>query len=170
MNCTHVWNYEQTLAYLFPSLERSMRETDFLHNTFKNGYQVFRTLIPLGDYWWPFKPCADGQMGNIVRVYREWKLSGDTEWLKKLWPKVKAALEFAWKGVGDVDKKLIWQKERLLLAWDPDKDGVIEGEQHNTYDIEFYGPNTMTGSLYLAALKASVEMAEAVGDRKKSKE
>ncbi|MGB2762776.1 MAG: GH116 family glycosyl-hydrolase [Candidatus Aminicenantaceae bacterium] len=170
MNCTHVWNYEQTLAYLFPSLERSMRETDFLHNTFKNGYQVFRTLIPLGDYWWPFKPCADGQMGNIVRVYREWKLSGDTEWLKKLWPKVKAALEFAWKGVGDVDKKLIWQKERLLLPWDPDKDGVMEGEQHNTYDIEFYGPNTMTGSLYLAALKASVEMAEAVGDRKKSKE
>jgi len=170
MNCTHVWNYEQTLAYLFPSLERSVRETDFLHNTFNNGYQVFRTLMPLGDNWWLFKPCADGQMGNIVRVYREWKLFGDTEWLRKLWPKVKAALEFAWKGVGDVDKELKWQKERLLMPWDPDKDGVMEGEQHNTYDIEFYGPNTMTGSLYLAALKASAEMAEAVGDRKKSKE
>ena len=170
MNCTHVWNYEQTLAYLFPSLERSFRQTDFLHNTFDNGYQVFRTLMPLGEYWWTFKPCADGQMGNIVRVYREWKLSGDTEWLKRLWPRVKAALEFAWKGVGDVDEALEWQKEKLLLPWDPDKDGIMEGEQHNTYDIEYYGPNTMTGSLYLAALKACSEMAKAVGERERSKE
>ena len=170
MNCTHVWNYEQTLAYLYPSLERTMRETDFLHNTFENGYQVFRTLMPLGNYWWTYKPCADGQMGNIVRVYREWKLSGDTEWLKTLWPKVKAGLEFAWRGVGDVPDELKWQTQRLLLPWDPDKDGVMEGEQHNTYDIEFYGPNTMTGSLYLAALKAASEMAEAVGDRKRAKE
>lgn len=170
MNCTHVWNYEQTMAYLFPSLERTMRETDFLHNTFANGYQVFRTLMPLGNYWWTYKPCADGQMGNIVRVYREWKLSGDTEWLRKLWPKVKAALEFAWKGVGEVSEDLKWQKARLHLPWDPDKDGVMEGEQHNTYDIEFYGPNTMTGSLYLAALRAASEMAEAVGERKKADE
>ncbi len=170
MNCTHVWNYEQTMAYLFPSLERTMRETDFLHNTFANGYQVFRTLMPLGKYWWTYKPCADGQMGNIVRIYREWKLSGDTEWLRKLWPKVKAALEFAWKGVGEVSEDLKWQQARLHLPWDPDKDGVMEGEQHNTYDIEFYGPNTMTGSLYLAALKAASEMAEVVGDKKKADE
>ncbi len=170
MNCTHVWNYEQTLAYLFPCMERTIRETDFLHNTFDNGYQVFRTLIPLGDYWWTFKPCADGQMGNIVRVYREWKLSGDTEWLKKLWPKVRAALEFAWKGVENVGEDLKWQKDRLLLPWDPDKDGVMEGEQHNTYDIEYYGPNTMAGSLYLAALRAASEMAEAVGEPDRAKE
>jgi non-lysosomal glucosylceramidase len=164
MNCTHVWNYENTMAYLFPSLERSFRETDFLHNTFDNGYQVFRTLMPLGDYWWKFKPCADGQMGNIVRVYREWKLSGDTEWLKKLWPKVKKALEFAWNGVGHVQEENKWQQEMLKMPWDPDKNGVMEGEQHNTYDIEYYGPNTMTGSLYLAALKAASEMAEALGE------
>jgi len=170
LNCTHVWNYEQTMASLFPSLERSVRETDFLHNTFDNGYQVFRTLAPLGDYWWAYKPCADGQMGNIVRVYREWKFSGDTDWLKQLWPRVKGALEFAWKGVGSVSEGFLWQKEMLSLPWDPDKDGVMEGEQHNTYDIEFYGPNTMTGSLYLAALKAAAEMATAVGEQKKSAE
>ena len=169
MNCTHVWNYENTLAFLFPSLERTMRETDFLHNTFDNGYQVFRTLMPLGDYWWKFKPCADGQMGNIVRVYREWKLSGDTRWLKKLWPKVKKALEFAWQGVGEVPEQFKWQKELLVMPWDPDQDGVMEAEQHNTYDIEFYGPNTMTGSLYLAALKAATAMAQAIGDKEAAK-
>jgi len=168
MNCTHVWNYENTMAYLFPSLERSFRETDFLHNTFDNGYQVFRTLIPLGPYWWKFKPCTDGQMGNIVRVYREWKLSGDTDWLKKLWPQVKKALEFAWNGVGEVEEGLKWQQELLKMPWDPDQNGVMEAEQHNTYDIEYYGPNTMTGSLYLAALKASAEMAEALGEKNKA--
>lgn len=170
MNCTHVWNYEQTQAFLFPSLERSMRETDFLHNTFDNGYQTFRTLLPLGPYWWRFKPCADGQMGNVVRAYREWKYSGDTAWLRKLWPRIRAALEFAWKGVGQVDDDLKWQQGNLLLPWDPDKDGVMEGEQHNTYDIEFYGPNTMTGSLYLAALKAGSEMAAAMGEKDRSRE
>ncbi|MDZ7330492.1 MAG: non-lysosomal glucosylceramidase [candidate division KSB1 bacterium] len=164
MNCSHVWNYAQTVAFLFPSLERSARETDFLHNTYDNGYMPFRSLVPLGDYRWKFKPCADGQMGAILRAYREWKLSGDNAWLARLWPKIKASLEFAWKGVGDIPESLQWQKENLPVPWDGNKDGVIEGEQHNTYDIEFYGPNTMTGSLYLAALKAAAEMARFMDD------
>jgi len=148
MNCTHVWNYEQALAHLFPNLERRMRETDFLHNTREDGSMAFRSLIPLGPYLWKFKPAADGQMGTVMKAYREWKLSGDTEWLRKIWPGVQRALEFA------------WAKER---GWDPNQDGVMEGEQHNTYDIEFYGPNTMMGSLYLGALRAAEEMAKALG-------
>ena len=32
---------------------------------------------------------------------------------------------------------------------------LMEGEQHNTYDIEFYGPNTMMGTFYLGALRAA---------------
>jgi non-lysosomal glucosylceramidase len=40
----------------------------------------------------------------------------------------------------------------------------MEGEQHNTYDIEFFGANTMMGSLYLGALKAAAIMAARVGD------
>ena len=39
----------------------------------------------------------------------------------------------------------------------------MEGEQHNTYDIEFYGPNSMMGGFYLGALLAGAKMAEAVG-------
>jgi len=165
-SCTHVWNYEQAMAFLFPGLERNMRETAFLHDTQANGYQTFRTLFPIGDYWWKFKPAADGQMGNIVRTYRDWKISGDTAWLRKMWPKVKAALEFAWKGTGEPGPGFEWQKSMAPLPWDVNQDGVMEGEQHNTYDIEFYGPNTMTGSLYLAALKAGAEMAGAMGEKK----
>lgn len=152
MNCTHVWNYEQTLAFLFPYLERTMRLTDFLHNTDDSGYMAFRTLLPLVGARWKFKPAADGQMGCIMKLYREWKLSGDDEFLRALWPKAKRALEFAWE------------------VWDKDKDGLMEDEQHNTYDIEFYGPNPMTSSLYLGALRAAEEMAKHLGDKDSEKQ
>jgi len=86
-------------------------------------------------------------MGSVLKLYREWQISGDEPFLRRLWPRAKAALEYAW------------------TSWDKDRDGVMEGEQHNTYDIEFYGPNTMMGTLYLGALKAGAAMAEAMGDR-----
>jgi len=146
LNCTHVWNYEQTLAYLFPNMERTMRDTDFLFNTNDEGKMSFRTLIPLGKKRWEYHAAADGQMGCIIKLYREWLLSGDMVFLKKMWPKAKQALEFAWKD------------------WDPDKNGVMEGQQHNTYDIEFYGPNPMMGAIYLTALRAAEKMALALGD------
>jgi len=167
-NCSHVWNYAQTMAALFPDLEQKVREVSFLHDTFDNGYQCFRTVFPLSDYWFT-AVAADGQMGNIVRVYREWKNSGDSEWLARLWPKVKAALEFAWKGSGKVEGKYAWQ-ENALIPWDPNREGIMRGNQHNTYDINFFGPNMMTGSLYLAALKACSEMALVMDEPEKSKE
>ncbi len=149
MNCTHVWNYEHSLAHLFPSLERTMRETDFQTNTRPSGDMAFRTLLPvLSGELWSFRPAADGQMGCILKLYREWKLSGDSVFLRALWPAAKRALEFAWRG-----------------GWDADRDGVMEGEQHNTYDIEFYGPNSMMGTLYLGALRAAEEMASALGEQ-----
>jgi len=168
--CTHVWNYEQTMASLFPTLEQNARKVAFMHDTFDNGFQAHRSVFPLGEYWFDGPPAADGQMGNIVRVYREWKNCGDSQCLKMIWPKVKAALEFAWKGVGDVPEELKWQKNSMALPWDPNKDGVIEGCQQNTYDIDFYGPNSMIGSLYLAALKAAAEMAQSLGEPDKAAE
>jgi non-lysosomal glucosylceramidase len=146
MNCTHVWNYEQALAHLFPELERSMRTTDFTVNLQDDGAMAFRTLVPTGRARWKFKPAADGQMGCVMKLYREWQLSGDDRFLRALWPPARKALEYAWK------------------YWDADQDGVMEGEQHNTYDIEFYGANTMMGTLYLGALLAGERMARAVGD------
>jgi hypothetical protein len=142
-----VWNYEQALAFLFPALERTMREVDFGHNTDEDGFMVFRSRIPLGTPKWDFPhAAADGQMGTVVKLYREWQLSGDLDFVRRLWPKAKAALEYAWKD------------------WDPDRDGVMEGVQHNTYDIEFRGPNPMMGAIYLTALRCAAEMARALGD------
>ncbi len=152
MNCTHVWNYAQTPAYLFPQLERSVRETDFLHNTRPDGNMAFRTLLPLVGELWAFKPAADGQMGTVMKVYREWLQCDDRAFLERMWPGVERALEYAWQPG----------------SWDTDRDGVMEGEQHNTYDIEFLGPNTMCGLFYLGALRAAEEMARAMGDEDKA--
>lgn len=146
MNCTHVWNYEQALAFLFPELERSMRHTDFTYNMRDDGSMAFRTLVPVGRAQWSFRPAADGQMGCIMKLYREWQNSGDDGFLKEHWPAAKRALEFAW------------------THWDADRDGLMEGQQHNTYDIEFYGPNGMMSTLYLGALRAGEIIADAVGD------
>jgi non-lysosomal glucosylceramidase len=55
-------------------------------------------------------------------------------------------------------------------GWDANRDGVMEGVQHNTYDVEFYGPNPQCGIYYLAALRACEEMAMAVGDGDFAKE
>ena len=165
--CTHVWNYEHALASLYPSLERKMREIEFMHNTFDDGFQVHRSVFPLGEYWFNGPAAADGQMGTIVRAYREWKSCGDNEWLAMLWPKIKIALEFAWHGSGQPAKEKVGGVQE---AWDPQKIGLLSNRQHNTYDIDFYGPNSMTSSLYLAALKAGSEMAMAMGEKQKAKE
>ena len=146
-SCTHVWNYAQALPYLFPALQRSQREADYKYAHSEDGQGQFRIPLPLGtkaDF--KYHPAADGQMGAVCQVYREYLVSGDAKWLESIWPATKRALEFAWK------------------FWDADRDGVMEGVQHNTYDIEFYGPNTMVGSLYLAALLAGEKMAQIVGD------
>jgi non-lysosomal glucosylceramidase len=42
---------------------------------------------------------------------------------------------------------------------------VMEGCQHNTMDVEYYGPNPQMGIWYLGALRAAEEMAEHLGDR-----
>jgi len=146
-NCTHVWNYESATPHLFPSLARSLRGASFGYSMDDAGAMHFRQLLPDGVERSGFA-AADGQMGQIVHAYLDWSLSGDTDWLRRMWPRIKKGLEFAWQPGG----------------WDADKDGVLEGVQHNTYDVEFYGPNAMCGVYYLAALRAGEEMARAVGD------
>jgi uncharacterized protein (DUF608 family) len=146
-NCTHVWNYETATAHLFPSLSRSLRGAAFGYSLDDAGAIHFRQKLPDGRERSGFA-AADGQMGQVMKVFMDWRMSGDNEWLKALWPRVKKALEFAW----------------IENGWDADKDGVMEGVQHNTYDVEFFGPNPECGVYYLGALRAGEEMARAMGD------
>lgn len=144
--CTHVWNYAQALAFLFPELERSARKTEFLEETDEEGNMAFRAKRLLDGRKWDMLPAADGQLGTILRVCREWQISGDDTFLKEVWEKVVSAMEFS------------------LRNWDTDGDGVLDSKQHNTYDIEFYGLNSLTNSMLYAALAACCRMAEYLGE------
>ena len=159
-SCTHVWNYENAVACLFPDLARSMRDVEFNYAMNpENGAMQFRCPLPLGT-----KPggsvAADGQMGCIMKAYRDWKICGDDEWLKSMWPKVRKALEFAWIPA----EKWTWRAKWRKGGWDVGKSGLMDGEQHNTMDVNYYGPNSQMGFWYLGALRAAEEMAKAVGD------
>jgi non-lysosomal glucosylceramidase len=147
-NCTHVWNYETVTAFLFPSFARSLRRNAYGYSMDEAGAIHFRQLLPGGKGRSGFA-AADGQMGQIIHAWLDWKISGDQELLRSTWPPTKKALEFAWVPGG----------------WDANRDGVMEGVQHNTYDVEFYGPNPMCGIYYLGALRAGEEMARAAGDQ-----
>jgi uncharacterized protein (DUF608 family) len=149
-SCTHVWNYEQATAFLFGSLARSMREVEFNQATNPEGLMSFRVGLPLSRACDLNRAAADGQMGCIMKIYRDWQLSGDDSLLRSLWPNVKRALEFCW----------------IPGGWDGDRDGVMEGCQHNTMDVEYFGPNPQMGIWYLGALRAAEEMARHLGDKK----
>ncbi|MBP3962435.1 GH116 family glycosyl hydrolase [Paenibacillus lignilyticus] len=145
-SCTHVWNYAQAVPHLFPDLERSLRVTEFTEGQDERGHQNFRVPLPIQPASHKYHAASDGQLGGIMKAYREWRISGDTEWLRKYWPQIKQSLTYC--------KEL----------WDPDGIGVLIEPHHNTYDIEFWGPDGMCSSIYIGALKAASLMGEALGD------
>lgn len=145
-SCTHVWNYAQAIPHLFPELERGLRMTEFHEGQAPDGHQNFRVPLPIQPATHNFHAASDGQLGGIMKVYREWRIGGDTEWLRAIWPQVKASLAYC------------------MRTWDPDGIGVLIEPHHNTYDIEFWGPDGMCSSIYLGALKAAALMAEALGE------
>ena len=140
--CTHVWHYAHAVARLFPELERILREqVDYAPGIGydpKTGIISHRAEEPVG-------PAVDGQAGNILRAYREHQMSAGPAFLKRLWPRVKASLEY-------------------LIRHDPNSDGLLEGPQHNTLDAEWFGLVPWLSSLYIAALAAGEAMARELGD------
>jgi uncharacterized protein (DUF608 family) len=145
-SCTHVWNYAQAMPHLFPELERSLRETEFGPSQDDQGRQNYRSAMPIRPGVSTETDAADGQLGGVIKVHREWRISGDDAWLRALWPKVKRSLEYC------------------IKTWDPNHVGLLEEPHHNTYDIEFWGPEPMCTGLYLGALQAAIQMSRTVGD------
>jgi non-lysosomal glucosylceramidase len=153
LNCTHVYNYAQSIAFLFPELERTMRFVEWkVQQHPEKGYIPHRVIVPLDlPRLWergiggPHNPALDGMLGAVLKTYREFQLSGDVKWLAEMFPHVAKLMQ------------------HIFEQFDPDGDGVISGEQPNTYDIHTFGSNTFIGTLYLAALKAVERMVEVIG-------
>jgi uncharacterized protein (DUF608 family) len=137
--CQHVWNYAQSVARIFPELERDLRErTDFGTSWHEDGATDYR-----GE-------CArhvahDGQCGVILRAWREHQMSPDDRYLRATWPKIRKSIEY-------------------MIDLDGDENGLLEGEQYNTLDAAWFGPMAWISSFYVAALRAGEAMAKAVND------
>ncbi len=138
--CTHVWQYAQAVARLFPRLERSVREMVDFGLAFDDSTGLIRYRAEAGK-----ELAVDGQAGTILRAYREHQMSPDDGFLRKVWPRVRKAIE-------------------LLISRDEQGDGLLDGPQYNTLDAAWYGQIAWISSLYLAAVKAGEAMAREMGD------
>ena len=143
-SCTHVWNYAQAVPHLFPRMERSLRETEFFVDQNTEGHQVFRANLPIRPVHHDFHAAADGQLGGIIKVYRDWRISGDDAWIRRIYPQLKQSLDYC------------------IRTWDPREAGALEEPHHNTYDIEFWGPDGMCTSFYAGALNSFVQIGRAL--------
>jgi uncharacterized protein (DUF608 family) len=145
-SCTHVWNYAQAVPNLFPRLERSLRQTEFTTDQNTEGHQIFRANLPIRPAHHDFHAAADGQLGGIIKVYRDWRISGDTQWIKSLYPQIKQSMDYC------------------IRTWDPDEEGAVIEPHHNTYDIEFWGPGGMCSSFYGSALNSIINIGRYIGE------
>jgi len=145
-SCTHVWNYAQAVPHLFPRMEKTLRETEFLVDQNCEGHQFFRASLPIRPAHHDFHSASDGQLGGIMKIYRDWRINGDTDWLRSMWPAVHESMDYC------------------IRTWDPRKVGAVEEPHHNTYDIEFWGADGMITSFYAGALNSFIHMGKALGE------
>jgi len=149
-SCTHVWNYAQSLAHLFPALERTLREQELLRSMDDHGHINFRAALPDGPVEHTFHAASDGQLGGLMKLYRDWQIGGDRAWLERLYPAATKSMDYC------------------IRVWDPQRKGVLEEPHHNTYDIEFWGPDGMCTGFYIGALIAMANLAAVMGETDRS--
>ncbi|MEZ4596586.1 MAG: GH116 family glycosyl-hydrolase [Chloroflexota bacterium] len=152
LNCTHVWNYEQAIAALFPSLERTMRDIEWDVLQAPSGSLAHRLRVPINGpqlhdqpIGGPVEPALDGMLGAVLKTYRDARLGGGRPLLERRMPAMRRLMAHV--------------RER----WDPGGEGVLRGPQPMTYDIPLTQPNTCIGSLWIAALRALERTADALG-------
>lgn len=147
LNCTHVYNYAQALPYLFPQLEQRIRFQELTIQVDKSEWYIpHRFVVPptepqlKNEIGGPFHHALDGELGTLLKLYREYRMSGDKGDIESLiYPAVKVL-------------------RHILRYHDPEGEGIIRGEQPNTYDTHLYGSNTFIGTLYLATLRAMEQL------------
>ncbi len=139
--CTHVWQYAQAMARIFPSLERDARQrTDLGIALQDDGGIIFRAE-------YESRPAIDGQAGTILRFYREHRMCTDDNFLRSNWTKIRKAAEF-------------------VLAQDKNGDGMTDTPMENTLDAVWEGEIAWIVGLCIAAAKAAQMMAEEMNDEK----
>ncbi|MDW5597960.1 GH116 family glycosyl hydrolase [Conexibacter stalactiti] len=153
LTCTHVWNYEQALARIFPALERTMRDVELDVTQAPEGYLPHRVVLPL---WMPQlhgvgiggpeRPALDGMLGAPLKAYRELRQGAGLDWLRSRWARLQRLMTY------------------VIETWDPRETGVLRGDQPVTHDISLQGPNMFVGGLWLAALRAMEELTRALGE------
>jgi len=147
-NCTHVYNYAQALCHLFPALERTVRESELNEGMDAFGHQNYREALPIRpEGHGLFLSAADGQLGSIMRAFRDWRISDDSAWLSRLYPKLKVSMDYC------------------IRTWDPEHTGTLLEPHHNTYDIEFWGADGYTTGYYLGALEAMIRIGAYFKDK-----
>ncbi len=139
LNCTHVWNYAQTHARLFPEIDRNQRRSDLITYLYPTGETSHRQHGKYGAF-------IDGHCATIEAALRAHQMSPDNDFIQDVYPNLVKAVD--------------WLIERI----DPARDGVPQGGQPNTYDTEVSGANTFIGSQYLSALACAEELADAMDD------
>lgn len=154
LNCTHVWNYAQTVSALFPELEQEMRRIEFEVMQHPSGYLPHRLIAPtwLPQLWevpigGPETPALDGMLGCVLKTWREARRAAGTDWVRRWWP------------------QLVRMMTHVESTWDPDGTGMLHGIQPSTHDIDLSGLNTFMGTYWLGAVRAMTEMARLLDDQ-----
>jgi uncharacterized protein (DUF608 family) len=149
--CTHVWGYEQTLARLFPDLEKDMRRIDFTHQQRPDGGVNNRTDVPSPPRPTGEQPFADGHASCILKAYREALNHPDDSFFKEYWPHIRRGVDY------------LIARDAKTAGGEPA--GVLQDDQWNTYDEALHGVTTFISGYYLAALLAGEAWARRMGEQ-----
>ena len=139
------------VSLLFPDLELSAME-QFAQAQRKDGYvphDLGRKRIDLPSDGTTYYRWKDLCSKFVLLCYRDYLLTGNKKFLKRVYPKIKKAME--------------WE-----FAQDKDRDFLPEDEgQDHTFDMwNFYGANSYTSSIFLAALLAAIKITKIFGDKR----
>ena len=139
------------LVALFPELQKAQMEMGARFQ--REDGRVHHLFIPdfssVDDQY----DRVDMNQQFVLLVARDYLWTGDTEYLRRLWPHVVKAMA-------------------STAALDEDGDGLPDRDtRRNTYDQwNFFGTPSYIGGLWLAALRAAVRLAEDLGEKRRAEE